>query len=256
MIATRTRADAFAIGARQYYTGRPCKYGHIAPRWTTNGTCVTCGAEQKTEWRATHRDQQRETDAAWREKNCDRLKSQAHARYHENPERYRGKARRFYQAHKIILRQKAVAYHHANKEERRASYARWYQANREKIAERRQTMWANNVNSVRERQRAYAANNRALYVAASHRRRARAGCTSRNLVAFLSWMRIAPRVRCYWCKQTVAKTNREADHIIPLVLGGAHAIGNLCVSCRSCNRRKNAKQPQDFSGQAELNFPV
>ncbi len=42
----RTRAEAKASGATHYFTGEPCKHGHIAPR-KTKGACVEC---LKVEW--------------------------------------------------------------------------------------------------------------------------------------------------------------------------------------------------------------
>jgi 5-methylcytosine-specific restriction endonuclease McrA len=42
----KTRAEAKAAGAKYYFTGDPCKHGHIAPR-KTKGSCVEC---LKVEW--------------------------------------------------------------------------------------------------------------------------------------------------------------------------------------------------------------
>jgi hypothetical protein len=42
----QTRADAKATGAKYYFTGEPCKYGHVAPR-KTKGACTDC---LKIEW--------------------------------------------------------------------------------------------------------------------------------------------------------------------------------------------------------------
>ena len=42
----KTRAEAKAVGASHYFTGEPCKHGHIAPR-KTKGACVEC---LKVEW--------------------------------------------------------------------------------------------------------------------------------------------------------------------------------------------------------------
>jgi 5-methylcytosine-specific restriction endonuclease McrA len=42
----KTRAEAKATGAKYYFTGDPCKHGHIAPR-KTKGSCVDC---LKAEW--------------------------------------------------------------------------------------------------------------------------------------------------------------------------------------------------------------
>ena len=42
----KTRAEAKAVGAKYYFTGVPCKHGHIAAR-KTKGACVDC---LKVEW--------------------------------------------------------------------------------------------------------------------------------------------------------------------------------------------------------------
>jgi hypothetical protein len=41
------RSTAIASGAMRYYTGKPCKHGHKAERWTLNGMCVECQAERR-----------------------------------------------------------------------------------------------------------------------------------------------------------------------------------------------------------------
>ena len=42
----KTRQEAKATGAKYYFTGEPCKHGHVAPR-KTKGACVEC---IKIEW--------------------------------------------------------------------------------------------------------------------------------------------------------------------------------------------------------------
>jgi hypothetical protein len=42
----KTRAEAKSTGAKYYFTGEPCKHGHIALR-KTKGACVEC---LKVEW--------------------------------------------------------------------------------------------------------------------------------------------------------------------------------------------------------------
>jgi 5-methylcytosine-specific restriction endonuclease McrA len=42
----KSRPEAKAAGAKYYFTGAPCKHGHIAPR-KTKGSCVEC---LKVEW--------------------------------------------------------------------------------------------------------------------------------------------------------------------------------------------------------------
>ena len=42
-----TRSEAKATGAKYYFTGKPCKHGHIAKR-ETKGNCTEC---RKVEWK-------------------------------------------------------------------------------------------------------------------------------------------------------------------------------------------------------------
>lgn len=37
-----SRADAAARGSTRFFTGQPCKHGHVAQRWVANAGCVDC----------------------------------------------------------------------------------------------------------------------------------------------------------------------------------------------------------------------
>lgn len=77
----KTRAEAKATGAAHYFTGLPCKHGHVAPR-KTKGACVEC---LKEEWRAAaekradyfieynRREEVRDAKHAWYQKNRERV---------------------------------------------------------------------------------------------------------------------------------------------------------------------------------------
>jgi 5-methylcytosine-specific restriction endonuclease McrA len=75
----KTRAEAKATGAKHYFTGEPCKHGHIAPR-KTKGACVEC---LKVEWQ-----QAAETRAEYfKEYNRkDEVRDKKHDWYLENRE--------------------------------------------------------------------------------------------------------------------------------------------------------------------------
>lgn len=42
-----SRKDAIATGAIHYFTGKPCKRGHVASRWASGGHCAECEREYK-----------------------------------------------------------------------------------------------------------------------------------------------------------------------------------------------------------------
>jgi len=85
-----TVAQARAIGSKYYFTGRPCKHGHIDVRLITGG-CYTCkklntssqkraNAEhykQKThEWRVANRDRTREIQRAYYARNAAAIRAE------------------------------------------------------------------------------------------------------------------------------------------------------------------------------------
>ncbi len=60
---------------KYYFTGKPCKYGHIAPRLKSNHNCKTCAAEKRqkyehsekyTEWKAQNKNK---VASNWQKRN-------------------------------------------------------------------------------------------------------------------------------------------------------------------------------------------
>lgn len=84
-----TRKEAKAVGSKHYYTGKPCKRGHIAPRWTCSRRCLKCGEEEReraysseeglkkyrkysAEWRKRNPEKAREVKKRWRANNTEK----------------------------------------------------------------------------------------------------------------------------------------------------------------------------------------
>jgi len=57
-----TRAEAKAAGSTRYFTGEPCKYGHLAERTTTSGECAECYRAKRRRYRAANIDAARAAD--------------------------------------------------------------------------------------------------------------------------------------------------------------------------------------------------
>src|SRR5580692_12370085 len=70
-----TRAEAKRRGLKRYFTGKPCKHGHVAEHWVS-GPCVVC---------------QRENVNRWHAENRDKINAGAKCRYDANPEKARTK---------------------------------------------------------------------------------------------------------------------------------------------------------------------
>jgi 5-methylcytosine-specific restriction endonuclease McrA len=85
--AGRARAEAAAAGRTRYFTGQPCKRGHIAERFVATGTCVQCAAEHEEAYKprravvhAARIETIRKEKAAWKKRNRDRDASNRAAR--------------------------------------------------------------------------------------------------------------------------------------------------------------------------------
>lgn len=65
--------------------------------------------------------------------------------------------------------------------------------------------------------------------------------TQRFLISAREWRRMVARYRhcCAYCGEHSEVLHRE--HVIPVIRGGRHSIGNLLPACPPCNYRKKTK---------------
>lgn len=64
-------AKARAVGADYYFTGRPCKSGHISARQLSNRTCVECARAAHSKWVAPKRERESARYRKWRAENLE-----------------------------------------------------------------------------------------------------------------------------------------------------------------------------------------
>ena len=78
------RDEASALGLKRFFTGEPCKHGHVAERIVSSHRCTECDRASALKWRTANLEKARERD---RER----------ARKHRaaDPERARKKGRRW-----------------------------------------------------------------------------------------------------------------------------------------------------------------
>lgn len=86
-----TRAQAKALGLSRYFTGKPCKHGHVAER-RIEGKCVECVKEDIVKNAKIYT----ERAAAWLKANRERARLGNIRRYYEDIEESRAKARAQY----------------------------------------------------------------------------------------------------------------------------------------------------------------
>lgn len=118
-----SQKEAEARGFTKYFTGKPCKHGHLAPRYTNGTQCCTCSyirctkqrlrrpdlaAQRCAEWRRRYPGRQAEMSRKWRLNNLEK-----DLRRHQ---RYREKNRPKVAAYRRKYRRKVAAAYRALKE--------------------------------------------------------------------------------------------------------------------------------------------
>lgn len=129
-----TRNEAIKKGLSRYFTGKPCKHGHVAERVTLKSTCLEC---KKLEY-LTHSERYKAANRAWKLANPElsaRLDREAHLRIRNDPVRHAAKlakGREYVKANKTKVRALSVAWDIANPQKRTA-YAKHHKAMRKRI---------------------------------------------------------------------------------------------------------------------------
>jgi hypothetical protein len=67
-----SRQDAISQGLARYFTGKPCKHGHIAERYTCNKTCCVCGNQGAVKTKTKKPLKIYEENKKWRQSNPDK----------------------------------------------------------------------------------------------------------------------------------------------------------------------------------------
>ncbi|MBR8182106.1 HNH endonuclease [Burkholderia ambifaria] len=230
-----TRAEAKAAGLKRYFTGEPCKNGHISEfQVSSNGCCECNKIKKKAEYQenleasraarrtyyAANAERVREKNNRSRIKNCETVLAGKKAWYNrvkQTPE---------WQAQQKAKRE-------ANKEAKRAYDKQYAIANSAKKVERAKAWTKANPDK------------RAAITFSYDGRRRSQKEQGDSTAAIREWVKATKKV-CYWCSAKCAD-DYHVDHYQPLSKGGEHRISNLVIACPTCNLRKNAKDPLEFA---------
>ena len=100
--------------------------------------------------------------------------------------------------------------------------------------------YAKDPEGEKQRYKKYYVSHRAKIVENTRRRRARLLATKTFRITQREWNRLCQRFdwACAYCG---CKTVLTMDHVVPLIRGGSHGIGNILPACQPCNSSKNKK---------------
>lgn len=214
-----SRKDAKAAGLKFYFTGKPCRRGHLEPRRTSGTCCDQCAAISLQTYRSGNREKVLGWDRAWKDKNREKRREQERARYAADPEKFKKKTRRSYAKNPERAREYSKNHHHAN-----------YPVNEEmrEIARARTRQW---MKDNPERAKANSHNSRAARknIPGSH--------TEDDIVRIFKQQ----KGRCAYCRVKLGKYH--IDHITAISKGGTNDARNLQLTCARCNLEKHARDP-------------
>lgn len=115
-----SRAEARKLSRKYYYTGKPCKNGHLAERITRNSLCIECKREYTNQWRL------------------------------NNPEHVRRTRREYHWANVEHARKQSRDWYWKNREYNIRQSLAWYQNNKERALEARRKWRKENLEYARE----------------------------------------------------------------------------------------------------------
>ena len=84
-----SRKQAQEQGLKFYFTGKPCKHGHVSERRTANGHCVVCQKEYDREYHLDNQEKIRLRVKKWKQDNPEKARANNAKWYHENLEKAR-----------------------------------------------------------------------------------------------------------------------------------------------------------------------
>lgn len=232
-----SRKEAKERGLKHYYTGKPCKRGHIENRFVSARKCVECAKLENKTWIKSRGDYHRARMRKWHEDNL------AHTRNYSKV---------YYQENRDIERRKSARWREENPEKVRAQNKCWYERNRQSALSYSKQYRKDNPEKCKIARDLWAERNKErlsqLRRAASFRRRVReAMAEGTHTVDDIKRLLIEQRRHCAACNADLNKTGYHVDHIQPLARGGTNWPDNLQILCPPCNLSKGAKDPAEWA---------
>lgn len=205
-----SRSDAKTLTMKSYFTGKPCKRGHVSERYVSNTECYMCSISEEAKAKM----------KAWRKSAKDHI-----AEYEKN--------------NKERLSKRFATYRNKNKEILQEKIKKWRQDNPQKILDGRAAYYKKHRLEILKKARE---NPEARRCAVRNRRaRIKKSQGTHSKQDVLKILKYQNR-KCANCARCVA-SKYHVDHVMPIALGGSNSPENLQILCPKCNLKKNKKHP-------------
>jgi 5-methylcytosine-specific restriction endonuclease McrA len=174
-------------------------------------------------------------------------------RYHANKEEISKKGKEYYAKNSERIKKRVNDYLISNLDAARERSAKYYAVNRERIRQKqnerqdpvkRADYRVRNKESISAYMKQWSAANPIKRRANEAKRRAAIGHDGYT-EEHVQFLLRSQKSKCVVCNRSL-KGGFEVDHIVPLSKGGANDRANTQLLCRTCNRRKHAKDPIKF----------
>lgn len=242
-----SKQEARAAGAERYFTGAPCKHGHIAERYVKSGHCVVCAVEKARERYEENRDVLLEYQRQYAARNPE-VNREASRRYREkHPDRRAATTCRYVENNPDQVKASKHVYRIKNRDKISAYNNGWRCRNKVLCSHYARDWGERNPEKRRELLRRFMLTNPGYFIEAKALRRAR------KKQATPAWANRAAIREIYREAANISKQTgvvHHVDHIIPLVnelVCGLHVEANLQVVPAGVNLRKsNSFQPGEY----------
>ena len=165
-----SKDEAISQGLTSYFTGNPCKKGHVSPRSTKESRCIQCRSEQakarykknpekfrekRRNYYIENQDKERERRAKHNRENRESIRERDRDRYRSDPEKFKKRSREWSRKNK----EKVRAYNKFYRELNRDYYVEWRKKNKEKTRSYSRAWSARNPEKLKDVQKRSAAKN-------------------------------------------------------------------------------------------------
>lgn len=228
------KADAKVQGLTRYFTGKPCKHGHVDQR-SIDGHCISCNKAKRECPKFKAIKSEREKKRKSKPEVSERIK-EYNKRYWsipENKERASKNQKKRMDIPEVKKRHSDFMkeWYVENRDYRIKQNASWRDKNRDAMYEKNKEWRENNPERMRE-----------YWI---RRRCSKSNAEGTHTADDVSSIYARQNGLCVYCDADLS-LGYHVDHIMPIALGGSNWPDNLQCLCQKCNQSKNKSHPDDW----------